>query len=364
MKIERKIITIAQLVDGYVEGRDDSITAYGGKLNVRPPYQREYIYKPKERDEVIRTVLKNFPLNVMYWVRSSDGFDLMDGQQRTISVCRYCEGKFSVDRRGFDNLPDDIRENFLNYELDIYICDGKSSEILDWFKVINIAGLKLSNQEMRNVSYTGSWLADAKKYFSKTNGAAYNLAGKYLNGTANRQDYLEMALKWIIDREGMKAVEDYMAAHQHDENAAQLTTYFRRVIDWVKVLFPKYRAKPMKGLDWGILYNAHKDDEVDPAKLETEIKRLLIDDDVTNKGGIYAYVLDGDERHLNIRAFTEAMKIAAYERQTGICAACKKHFEFEQMEGDHITPWSEGGKTTADNCQMLCKSCNRIKSDR
>lgn len=361
MEIERKIITIAELIDGYDEG--DAVTAYGGKLNVRPPYQREYIYKTKERDAVIRTVLKNFPVNVMYWARSESGFDLMDGQQRTIAICRYASGNFSVDRKTFFNLPADIREDFLNYKLDIYICDGKPSEILEWFKVINIAGLKLSDQEMRNVSYTGSWLADAKKYFSKPNGAAYNLAGKYLNGSANRQDYLETALKWIIDREDLKLVEDYMSAHQRDENAAQLTLYFRRVIDWVNAVFPNYRAV-MKGLDWGILYNRHKDEEVDPAKLERKISRLLLDDDVTNKRGIYAYVLDSDERHLNIRAFTDKMRLAAYERQAGICATCGKHFELEQMEADHIDPWSKGGSTSADNCQMLCKACNRHKSDK
>ncbi len=362
MEIERKIIMIAELVAGYVEG--EAVTAYGGKLNVRPPYQREYIYKDKERDAVIRTVLKNFPVNVMYWAKSGDGYDLMDGQQRTIAICRYASGRsFSVDRHAFFNLPSDRREDFLNYKLDIYVCDGKPSEILDWFKVINIAGLKLSEQEMRNVSYTGDWLTDAKKYFSKPQGAAYNLAGKYLSGAANRQDYLETALKWIIDREGLKTIEDYMSAHQHDETAAQLTLYFRRVIDWVKAVFPNYRPK-MKGLDWGLLYNRHKDDDVDPARLEREISRLILDDDVTNKGGIYAYVLDGDERHLNIRAFSDAMKLAAYERQSGICAVCGGHFELEQMEADHIKPWSAGGKTTADNCQMLCKACNRRKSNR
>lgn len=363
MKIERKIITIAELAAGFVERDDDSVAAYGGKLNVRPPYQREYIYKPKERDAVIRTVQKNFPVNVMYWAKSDDGYDLMDGQQRTIAICSYVAGKFSVDHRAFFNLTEDRRADFLRYELDIYICDGKPSEILDWFKVINIAGLKLSDQEMRNVSYTGSWLADAKKFFSKVQGVAYRLASKYLNGSANRQDYLETALKWIIDRDGLSTIEDYMSAHQHDENAAQLTLYFRRVIEWVQAVFPKYRAV-MKGIDWGILYNAHKDDDVDPAKLEREISRLILDDDVKKKSGIYAYVLDGDERHLNLRTFSDAMKLAAYERQGGICAACGKHFELAQMEGDHITPWSKGGKTTADNCQMLCADCNRRKGNR
>lgn len=363
MKIERKIITIAELVEGFIERDDDSVAAYGGKLNVRPPYQREYIYKAKERDEVIRTVQKNFPVNVMYWAKSDGGFDLMDGQQRTIAICRYVEGKFSVDHRAFFNLTEDRRADFLSYELDIYICDGKPSEILDWFKVINIAGLQLSAQEMRNVSYTGSWLADAKKFFSKPQGVAYQLASKYLSGSANRQDYLETALKWIIDREKLTAIEDYMSTHQHDENAAQLTLYFRRVIEWVKAVFPNYRAE-MKGLDWGLLYNRHKDDEVDPAKLEREISRLMIDDDVTKKRGIYSYVLDGDEKQLNIRAFTPAMKREAYERQGGICAACGKHFELTEMQGDHVTPWSKGGKTSAENCQMLCADCNRRKSNR
>lgn len=366
MEIERKTITIAELIEGYREDEHKGVTAYGGKLDVRPPYQREYIYKTQERDEVIRTILKKFPINVMYWARVGRNYELMDGQQRTIAICRYAAlPSFSVDHMSFENLPDDRRDDFLNYKLDIYVCKGKPSEILDWFKIINIAGLKLSNQEMRNVSYTGSWLASAKIYFSKPDCIAEKLAVKYLNGAPLRQDYLETALKWMVDREDMKTVEDYMSAHQHDENASQLSVYFKRVVDWVKTLFPEenYRRE-MKGVEWGILYNEFKDKDFDPAKLEQKISALMMDDDVTDKRGIYYYVFDGNERHLNIRAFTLAMKRAAYERQQGRCASCGRNFESKEMEGDHITPWSKGGKTTAENCQMLCKACNRHKSNK
>lgn len=369
MKIERKTIKISELIKGYKDSGDEGIVGYDGNLNIRPPYQREFIYKPKERDEVIRTILKGFPINVMYWAKADDGhYELMDGQQRTISICRYvAERSFSVDYQAFHNQPEDKKQDILNYELDIYICDGKPSEVLDWFQVINIANKPLTDQELRNISYTGSWLSDAKRFFSKPQCAAYNMAGKYMNGSPIRQDYLETALRWIVDREKrqdprINDIRAYMGKHQTDENASQLWLYFRKVIEWTEALFPDYRSE-MKGIEWGILYNEYKDSEFDPAKLEQEISELMMDDDVTNKKGIYPYVFNHDERHLNIRAFTPAMKRAAYERQKGICAKCQGEFSLNEMEADHITPWSQGGKTNKENCQMLCRDCNRRKSD-
>lgn len=365
MKIERKIITVAELIEGYKDSGDEGVVGYGGRLNIRPPYQREFIYKAKERDEVIRTVLKGFPVNVMYWAKSGDDtYELMDGQQRTISICQYAaEKSFSVDYQAFFNQPEDKKKKFLDYELDIYVCEGEPSEILSWFKVINIASKPLTDQELRNISYTGSWLSDAKRHFSKPQCAAYNMASKYMTGSPIRQDYLETALRWIIDREGMKAIEEYMGKHQMDDNASQLWLYFRKVIEWTEALFPVSRSE-MKGVEWGVLYNKYKDMEFDPSKLEKEITELLIDDDVTNPKGAYYYVFDHDERHLNIRAFTPAMKRSAYERQRGICAKCKQEFKLNEMEADHITPWSQGGKTNKENCQMLCRDCNRRKSDK
>ena len=370
MKIERKVIKVADLINGYRENGSDGIegiTAYGGQLDVRPPYQREFIYPDKDRDEVIRSVMKGFPINVMYWAKNIDGrYELMDGQQRTVSICRFTAENyqnFSVDYRYFFNLEEDERKNIKNYELDIYICEGTPSEILSWFRVINIAGMKLTEQELRNTAYTGPWLADAKVFFSKPFCTAYNIAKDYMTGKAIRQEYLERALNWITDSEKLSSIEDYMSLHQNDKNAHELTLYFKDVIHWVQNIFPVYR-KDMKKVNWGFLYNRCKNNKYDPQELEVKISALMKDDDVGNKAGIYDYVLSGNESSLNIRAFSDSMKSSAYERQKGICPICKKHFAPEEMEADHIKPWCEGGKTIPENCQMLCKDCNRRKSNK
>ena len=227
---------------------------------------------------------------------------------------------------------------------------------LDWFKIINIAGEKLYDQELRNAVFTGTWLTSAKGIFSKSNCAAYLLAKDYVNGSPIRQDILETAISWIANGD----IDKYMSIHQHDPNANELWTYFRNVIEWVRLTFPAYRHE-MKGINWGGLYDQFKGIVFDTTKLEREIAALMMDDDVTNKKGIYAYVLSRNERTLNIRAFTPAQKREAYERQRGICVKCSKHFELSEMEGDHITPWNKGGKTNAENCQMLCLECNRRK---
>jgi hypothetical protein len=360
MEIELKQITVRELAEGYEDNQEDGVVGYSGKLDIRPPYQREFIYKDKQRDAVIDTVVKGFPLNVMYWAVKEDGtFEIIDGQQRTISICQYVNNDFSFDFKYFDNLKDAEKENILNYQLMIYWCKGNDKERLDWFKTINIAGETLTEQELRNAVYSGSWVSNAKTYFSKRNCVAYNLANAYLSGDMIRQDYLEKAIYWINDGK----VEAYMAKHQHDVNANELWLYFRNIIDWVKVTFPKYR-KEMKGLDWGDYYKRFKDETLDTKKLEEEITQLMQDEDVTNKRGIYEYVLDRQERHLNIRAFDKRMQREAYERQKGICVKCGQHFDIEEMEADHITPWCEGGKTDKDNCQMLCRECNRRKSNK
>ena len=363
MKIDLHKIPIREVVAGYVDSAENGVIGYGGKLNIRPAFQREFIYKEKERNEVIRTIKKKFPLNVMYWVKSADGtFELLDGQQRTISFCQYVSGDFSVDHRGFANLTKTEQEEILNYSLMIYICEGTDKEKLDWFKIINIASMELTAQELRNAIYTGEWLMEAKKYFSKPQCPATKIAGEYLTGPANRQKDLETALKWISSRDDIE-IEDYMSKHQHDTNCNELWLYFQAVISWVKATFPTYRGKLMKGLEWGIYYNKYGTNAYDPKKLETRIAELLDDDDVSNQKGIYEYLLDGQEKHLNIRAFSEKMARTAYERQKGICTKCKKHFQIEQMQADHIKPWSKGGKTAAENCQMLCADCNRKKSN-
>jgi hypothetical protein len=359
MKIELHEILIKDIVDGYVDNQEEGVYGYGGKLNIRPKYQREFVYRDKQRDAVIDTVRKNFPLNVMYWVKNGDTYEVLDGQQRTISICQYVSDRYSIKDIYWHTLTNDQQEQILNYKLMVYFCEGADSEKLAWFRIINIAGEKLTEQELKNATYTGTWLTDAKRYFSKTGCVAYLLAKDYINGSAIRQDFFETALNWISNGE----IEVYMSKNQHEPNANELWLYFQNVINWVKVIFPEYR-KEMKGVAWGELYNTFGKEKFDSSEMEKQIKTLLMDDDVTKKPGIYPYLLAKDEKYLNIRTFTDSQKRAAYEKQNGICPICKEHFEINEMEGDHITPWSEGGKTQSDNLQMLCKNCNRRKSKK
>lgn len=360
MKVDLHEITIREVAAQYVNNDEEGVVGYGGKLNIRPKYQREFVYDEKKRNAVLDTIRKNFPLNVMYWVKNEDGtFEVLDGQQRTISFCQYINGDYSIDNKAFHNLTETEKKQILDYPLMIYFCEGNDKEKLDWFRIVNIAGEKLTEQELRNTVYTGAWLTNAKSIFSKSNCAAHNLSKDYVEGSAIRQELLETALEWISSGD----IEKYMSIHQHDPNANELWTYYRNVIEWVKLTFPNYRRE-MRGNPWGMLYDKYKGTLIDTGKLEKEVTSLMMDDDVTNKKGIYAYVLTRNEKYLNIRAFTENQKREAYERQKGICPKCKKHYEIAEMEADHITPWHEGGKTNAVNCQMLCKEDNRRKSGK
>lgn len=357
MNIIHTQITVKELTEDYADNDEAGVVGFGGELNIRPPYQREFVYKDKQRDAVIDTVIKGFPLNTMYWAVTDDGFEIIDGQQRTVSICQYVCGDFSFNDRYFHNLHKDEKEKILNYMLTVYQCQGSDSEKLDWFRTINIAGEKLTDQELRNAVYAGSWTVDAKRYFSKTQCAAHQLAEKYVTGAPIRQEYLEKALQWISRGD----IEKYMSVHQHDPNALELWRYFQDVITWTRETFTEYR-KEMKSVEWGVLYNEFKDKLLDARKLESEIAELMQDEDVTKKSGVYSYVLTRKEKFLNIRAFTDKQKREAYERQKGICPRCGNHYQLNEMEADHITPWSEGGKTIAENCQMLCKMDNRAKS--
>ena len=360
MKIELHEIPVRDVAENYVDNAEEGVVGYNGKLNIRPKYQREFIYDEKKRNAVIDTIRKEFPLNVIYWVKNDDGtFEVLDGQQRTISFCQYVIGDFSVDNRAFHNLTNTEQKQILDYKLMVYFCEGNDKEKLDWFKIINIAGERLTDQELRNAVYTGTWLTNAKSIFSKSNCAAYNLSKDYVSGSPIRQDIFQTALSWISAGE----IEKYMSVHQHNPNANELWTYFKNVIEWVRLTFTTYR-KEMKGINWGELYDTFKDKMIDTEKLEQEIQKLMMDDDVTNKKGIYPYVLTRNEKHLNIRAFTDSQKRVAYEKQKGICKKCGKHFEFEEMEADHITPWIKGGKTNPENCQTLCLECNRRKAGK
>lgn len=247
MQIELKEITVRELTQGYQDNQENGVVAYGGKLDVRPPFQREFVYKEEQRENVIDTIFKGFPLNVMYWSVKNDGsYEIIDGQQRTISICQYCNDDFSFEFRKFENLQDDEKKKILDYKLMIYFCKGEESEKLKWFETINIAGEELTKQELRNAVYSGSWVTDAKKIFSKSNSPAYEIGHNYLNGSAIRQDYLETIIKWKSE----DLIEKYMSTHQHKSNANELWLYFQAVIDWIQSVFSNYR-KEMKGINWG-----------------------------------------------------------------------------------------------------------------
>ncbi len=371
MKIAHKQIKIRDLHSGFKDSGDAGVVGFGGRLNIRPAYQREFVYKDEQRNKVIDTVRKGYPLNVMYWARNPDpkdpaddllaSFEVLDGQQRTLSVCKYVSGDFSINEQYFHNLTKDQQDQILDYELTVYVCEGPESEKLEWFRTINIAGEKLTEQELLNAVYTGTWLSSAKTYFSKPNCPAYQLGSDYVTGSPIRQELLELALSWLS--KGSPA--SYMAAHQHDKTAIELWNYYSSVINWVKATFPQLR-KEMKSVDWGSLYDQHKDDDLDPVALEKRIEELMLDEEVTRKAGIYSYMLNGKERNLNLRAFPEKVKREAYTKQAGICAdgACPEKtriFKFDEMEADHVDPWHAGGKSILSNCRMLCKACNRRK---
>ena len=388
MKIELKRIKVRDLVESYEDNEEQGVRAYDGNLDVRPPYQREFVYKDKQRDAVIATVRKDFPLNVMYWavrdsLEGSDDpqYEIIDGQQRTISICQYVDGEFSIPidghQLGFYNLQDDQQEQILDYELMVYFCEGTPSEKLDWFKTINIAGEVLTAQERRNAVYHGPFVSDAKRYFSRTGCPAYQIASDYMTGSPIRQEYLETAIEWI---NGGK-VDEYMRDHQHEADATELWDYFKAVVEWVEGSFPIKRPK-MKSVKWGPLYNQHKNDSLDPDELEVRVEALMSDIDVVRKVGIYEYVLGGesDTKLLEVRVFDEKTKLAKYGSQkaaaeaAGVsnCALCAQSngansariYDFKDMDADHVKAWSNHGASDLANCEMLCVTHNRSKGNR
>lgn len=366
MKVEQRSVPVRDLVDGYSDDGAGGVVGYGRRLDIRPPFQREFVYKPAQRDAVIDTIWRGFPLNSMYWAdRGDDRYEVIDGQQRTISIAQYVRDEFSHlpiiggNARFFGNLADDEQSRILDYELTVYVCQGSPAEKLEWFKVINIAGAELAEQELRNAVYAGPWVSDAKRWFSRPGCPASETGRKYLRGDPIRQDYLQTAIRWAALDDGT-GIDEHMAVRQHDADADPLWRRFRAVIDWVEATFAVYRPK-MKGVDWGALHHAHKDDVLDPEEVEAETARLVADADVTRQAGIYAYILTRDERHLNLRTFDRNTRQRTYEAQDGRCKVCNGEFPLAEMDADHIKPWSEGGPTDDANCQMLCKDCNRRK---
>lgn len=375
MKQKVTTIKVRDLVNGYSSSEENGVRGYDGKLDIRPPYQRELVYKDAQQKAVIETILEDCCLNLFQWSDNGDGtYELLDGQQRTLSICKYINGDFSYNGLGFINQPTDIKEKILDFEIIVNIVKGEQSERLKWFEKINVAGEPLSRQELRNATYVGKWLSDAKDYFSKNGCAAFNKASYLIEKKLSpiRQEYLELAIKWITHSKSDDAIRDYMAKHQFDENANELKEYFCKVIDWVEDTFDirkpdakSYRAE-MRGLDWGTLYEKYHNNTYNPQVLENKVAELMANEEVTNKKGIYEYVLSNESedvaRALSNRTFSERDKRTKYEQQKGICPICGEWHDIKEMEGDHIIPWWKGGTTTFDNLQMLCKKCNGKKS--
>ena len=370
MTIKQISVTVGEITKGYVNNDEQGVRGYNGLLDIRPPYQREFIYNDKEQQAVINTVLKGYPLNVMYWVKRNDDaecpYEVMDGQQRTLALCEYVAGKFSFEFKNFFNQPPDIQKRILDYELTVYVCEGEHSEKLEWFKTINIAGKPLNEQEILNAIYAGPFVSDAKRHFSKSNCGAYKLGKDLVNGVPIRQDFLKVALEWIADHEKREGKAQsrvgYISHHQHDPNANNLWTYFQNVLNWAITNFDMKKFKRiMKGVDWALYYDKYHDKTLDTVALAQQISTLMRDSEIQRQSGIIPYVLTGDERHLDLRAFPDDIKMAVWEQQSHICPLCHKEFDFEFMEGDHIKPWREGGRTVIENCQMLCRDCNRHK---
>ena len=358
MKTTMMDLTVRDLVAGYRDDGEGGVVGYGGNLDIRPPFQREFIYNDRERAAVINTVFSGYPLGLMCWSERDNGaYEIIDGQQRTISIAQYVAGDFSYDGKFFHNLTSDESERFMDYDLLIYACNGTDSEKLAWFETINIAGKTLTAQELRNAVYAGPWLSDAKRYFSRNGCPAYGIGKDYINGTAIRQEFLETAIRWVSD----ESIEDYMGRHQQDEDAGDLWADFQARIDWVKRIFPTYRQS-MKGVSWGGLYDGYAAATLNPTQLEKKVASLHADEDVTNQRGIYDYVLTGNERSLSIRAFPTQVKSRVYEKQGRKCARCQTAVPLTQTEADHIKPWASGGKTVEDNCQILCKDCHKAVS--
>ena len=396
MKTEQPVITIRDLVNGYKDMGEGGVVALGGKLNVRPAFQREFVYNAEDRDRVLVSVYNNMPLNSIYWAKNPDGsYEVIDGQQRIISICQFVVNDdgfgnpIAINFNGkntqtFDGLGEKMEE-ILNYKLQVYVCEGTDEEKLDWFHTINIAGKQMTNQELLNANYTGVWLMKAKEFFSKkSNNEAINMsyydnndkntlfnlvADKVLGDMgslkdrANRQLLLELALKWRVGLEPLKypLIKDYMAKHRFDDNADDLIKYFKDVICWVKQTFVKYRPD-MKGVEWGELYNKYHTKNYDAKKIEKELSYLYemfdVDPDGLKKKGFYEYVLSGNKSLIWHRAFSERQKKQAYERQNKKCDRCHKKFDIKEMEGHHKIAFDDGGVTTISNCVMLCKNCH------
>ncbi|HLL90398.1 MAG TPA: DUF262 domain-containing protein [Tepidisphaeraceae bacterium] len=383
----RTDLTVADICDGFVynqlEGK--GLFGLGGKLTIQPEYQRNYIYAEgggKREQAVIQSLLKGYPLGLIYFNKvAAEKFEVLDGQQRITSIGRFVTDKFAIMENGnprmFSSLPADQRKKINESPLLIYECEGTETEIKQWFETINIAGVPLNEQELLNAIYSGPFVTLAKAEFSNSQNANIQKWSAYVKGSANRQDFLATALDWVSKGD----VGAYMSAHRNDKIITELKNYFNAVIDWVSTVFTEVYSE-MRGLEWGRLYEAYHGQSYNAARVEAAVEKLMADEYVTNRRGIFEYVLGGsaDRKLLAVRVFDERTKKVAYAKQTQAvkgkdksnCPLCAiednankaRVYELDEMDADHVSAWSKGGDSSAKNCQMLCKTHNRSKGNR
>jgi hypothetical protein len=388
MKTDLRHYSVAEISDGFVYNEFEGKGLYGlsGALTIQPEYQRNYIYADGKKDvAVIDSLLRGYPLGLIYFNKLEDGtLEVLDGQQRITSFGRFVTGKFAIeDENGmpqyFGGLAENQKQQILNSEILVYECQGTESEIKEWFKTINIAGVALNNQETLNAVYSGPFVTKGKEEFSNSQNANIQKWSAYVKGSANRQEFWETALEWVSG--GKENISEYMSKHRFDEDITEVKTYFNTVIDWVSTVFLDVESE-MRGLEWGRLYETYHKNSYKPSKLSERLQELYTDPYVDAKKGIWEYLLGGevDTRLLNVRVFNEAIRKSTYKVQTDkaeknstsncpLCAVGKdanntKIWKLNEMDSDHVEAWSKGGATDAQNCQMLCKTHNRAKGNR
>lgn len=390
METELKTYPISEVTEGFVYNELEGKGLYGlaGELVIQPEYQRNYIYNDGKKDvAVIDSLLKGYPLGLIYFVDAGDHLEVLDGQQRITSVGRFVTGKFAIKRAGreqtFGSLPKEDRDRIIDSELLVYVCKGTEAEIKEWFQTINIAGVELKPQELRNAIYSGPFVTAAKAEFSNSQNALQQKWSAYVKGDPKRQEVLQEALSWVAEAQTPpQTIDGYMAAHRADSGIHELKTYFTSVIDWIDSVFIDVPDKAMRGLDWGRLYETYHGSSYNPTKIDERVQQLLSDPAVSSKKGVYEYVLGSEEdpRLLDVRIFDKATKQHAYNKQTadatakGVsnCPLCAhgsnanaaRTYKLTEMEADHVSAWSRGGATTLDNCEMLCVPHNRSKGNR
>ena len=381
----RTDITVKDICNGFVYNELEGKGLFGlsGKLTIQPEYQRNYIYADGKRDvAVIDSMLKDYPLGLIYFnAVSEDKFEVLDGQQRITSFGRFVTNKFAIKFEGmeqyFDSLAPGLQSKILNTKLTIYECEGEEPEIKAWFKTINIAGVPLNNQELNNAIYSGPFVTLGKEEFSNSQNANIQKWTAYVSGSANRQEFLECALDWVSKGK----IEDYMALHRKDSSIRELKTYFNSVIEWVSTIFTDVENE-MRGLEWGRLYEKYHKQPYNSKTISEEVKRLYADSYIKNRKGIFEYILGGstDTKLLEVRVFDEATKKSVYAKQTAEaekkqisnCPLCTlghdasktKIWKLAEMDADHVAAWSKGGATDTKNCEMLCRTHNRVKGNR